>query len=324
MKRRMRLMAAVGLVLLCAPAWSSEPVAYITEIQRGGEGAAFVTRNGETQPQPAQPLLVLRRGDEVRVSGGAGVVLLYHAGTGTNTVTRSNSPFIVQAPAVARPNDRLQVLVATVGQVFLNQQSAPVYRRLSVRSVEPAPPVPVLLSPRSTLIFPGPVTFEWTDSGQTSYGVRLFGSQGLVWEQRDVPRSRVVYPAGAPVLTEGVRYTWEVQTPGQPTQRSDFEIISQRDADRIRDALNTLKTAAREGYSPGTVPLMRAAVLLDEGLYADARRELQAAIESNRVEPAYHVLLGYIYQRIGLRAHAVDESERALTLSGPDAAASGR
>ena len=321
---RMTSVAALGITLLCAPAWSSDPVAYITEIQRKGDGSAFVTRNGEPQPQPAQPLLVLRRGDEVRVSGDVRVVLLYHAGTGTQTVTRSNSPFSVQAPAVVRTNDRLQVLVATVGQVFLNQQSAPVYRRLSVRSIEPPTAAPVLLSPRSTLIFPGPVTFEWTDSGQTSYGVRVFGSQGLMWEQRDVTRPRVVYPASAPPLTEGARYTWEIQTSGQPTQRSDFEVISQGAADRIRDALNTLKAAAREAYSPGTVPLMRAAILFDEGLYADARRELQAAIESNRAEPAYHVLLGYIYQRIGLRAYAVDETERALSLSAPEAAANGR
>lgn len=324
MKLGLTFAAALGVALLCAPAWSSDPVAYITEIQRKGEGTAVVTRSGETQSQPAQPLLVLRRGDEVRVSGDVGVVLLYHAGTGTQTVTRSNSPFIVQAPTVVRTNDRLQVLVATVGQVFLNQQSAPVYRRLSVRGGEAATTVPVLLSPRSTLIFPGPVTFEWTGGGQTSYGVRLLGSQGLIWEERDVTRPRVAYPAGAPPLTEGGRYTWEVQTPGQPPQRSDFEVISQADAARIREALDTLKVAAREGYSPGTVPLMRAAVLLDEGLYADARRELQAAIESNRAEPAYYSLLGYIYQRIGLRAYAVDASERALTLSTPEAAASGR
>jgi hypothetical protein len=324
MTRRMTLLAALGIALLYAPAWSSDPVAYITEIQRKGDGAAFVTRPGETQAQPAQPLLVLRRGDEVRVSGDVGVVLLYHAGAGTRRVDRSNSPFIVQAPSMVRTNDRLQVLVATVGQVILNQQSAPVYRRLSVRSLEPAATAPVLLSPRSTLILPGPVTFEWTGSGPTSYGFRLFGPEGLVWEQRDLARPRVVYPASAPPLTEGTRYTWEVQAPGQPAQRSEFELISQGDAIRIREALDTLQRAAREGYSSGTVPLMRAAILLDEGLYADARRELQAAIDANRGEPAYHMLLGYIYQRIGLSAYAVDASERALTLSGPEPAASGR
>jgi hypothetical protein len=318
MKPCIVLVAALAIALSCAPAWSSDPVAYITEIQRKGDGAAFVTRLGETQAQPAQPLLVLRRGDEVRVSGDVSVVLLYHAGAGTRTVSRSSSPFVVQAPTVVRSNDRLQVLVATVGQVFLNQQSAPVYRRLSVRSVEPVSTAPVLLSPRNTLVLPGPVTFEWT-GGETSYGFRLLGPQGAVWEQRDVTRPRLVYPAGAAPLTPGTRYTWEVEAPGQPTQRAEFEVASQGEAIRIRESLDTLQKSAREGYSPGTVPLMRAAVLLDEGLCADARRELQTAIEANRTEPAYHTLLAYIYQRIGLSTYAVDAFERALTLSTPAA-----
>src|SRR5262249_57895140 len=138
---------------------SSEPVAYITEIQRKGEGTAFVTRVGETQPQPAQPLLVLRRGDEVRVSGDVSVVILYHSGAGTRTVNRSSSPFVVQVPAIVHTNDRLQVLVATVGQVFLNQQSAPVYRRRSVPTPGPAPTTPLPFSPPHTRVLPRPLTF---------------------------------------------------------------------------------------------------------------------------------------------------------------------
>ena len=320
MKSWIALVAALAIALSCAPAWSSDPVAYITEIQRKGEGTAFVTRVGETQPQPAQPLLVLRRGDEVRVSGDVSVVILYHSGAGTRTVNRSSSPFVVQVPAIVHTNDRLQVLVATVGQVFLNQQSAPVYRRLSVRSAGPAPTTPVLLSPRHTRVLPGPVTFEWAGGGPASYGFRLLGPQGVVWEQRDVTLPRLVYPSGA---TERGRYRWEIEAPGQPTQSAEFEVISQGEAIRIGQALDTLQKSAREGYSPGTVPLMRAAVQFDEELYADARLELQAAIDSNRAEPAYHTLLAYIYKQIGLSTYAVDASERALTLSTP-AAASGR
>jgi hypothetical protein len=324
MKRRMTLSAVLGIALLWAPAWSSDPVAYITEIQRQGKGTALVKRMGETDAQPVQPLFVLRRGDEIRVSGDVAVVLLYHAGAGTQMVSQSNSPFIVQAPTLARTNDRLQVVLAAVGQVFLNQQSTPVYRRMAVRGAEPVAAGPDLVAPRRTRLFPGPVTFEWSGSEQTSYGIRVLGPQGVVWEQREVRRPRVTYPASAPPLVDNVRYVWELQGPGQIVQRTDFELISESEAKRIRDTLSVLQRAAREGYSPGTVPLMRAAVLLDEGLYADASRELQAAAESNRAEPAYHLLLGYIYQRIGLGAQASDAFERALTLAGLEAAASTR
>jgi len=58
------------------------------------------------------------------------------------------------------------------------------------------------------------------------------------------------------------------------------------EAKAIRDTLNTLQRSMREGYSPGTVLLIRPAILFDESLWADARRELQTAIEPNRSEPA--------------------------------------
>jgi hypothetical protein len=314
------LAAALGVLLLCAPAWSSEPIAYVTEIQRKGDGSASVKRVDDREARPLQPLLVLRRGDEIRISGNVRVVLLYHAGAGTRTVDRSNSPFIVQPPTVARTNDRFQVLLATVGQVFLDQQSTPVYRRLAVRSVEPAAAIPVPVSPRSTRILPGKVTFEWTGGDQPHYVVRLMSPQGVIWEVADVGGRELVYPPEAPPLIEGVRYIWEVQAAGQPTQRADFEVLSNRDAKRIAESLRTLQSAAREGYSAGTVPLMRAAVLVDEGLYVDARRELQTVIAASPGEPAYHLLLGYIYDRIGLRRLAVESFERAFSLSASEAA----
>jgi hypothetical protein len=56
---------------------------------------------------------------------------------------------------------------------------------------------------------------------------------------------------------------------------------------------------------------MRAAVFLDGGFYADAGRERQAAIASNRDEPADDLLLGYAYERIRLDEHPLMPSRRA-------------
>jgi len=317
--RRVIWSAVLGLALLSTPAWSSDPIAYITEIHRKGPGTALITRTGATDGRPALPLLPLRRGDEIRATGDVEVVLLYHAGTGTQTVSRRNSPFVVEALPSAPTNDRLRILVASVGQVFLNQQSIQGYKRMSVRSIEP--PL-VAVSPRRTRLLPGPVTFEWQGGQQVSYDIRVLGPDGVVWDRKDVRALRVAYPANAARLVDGVQYSWEIRGPGQPAQRTDFELISDAEAKRVSDALGALQRAAREGYSSGTVPLMRAAILLDESLYADARRELQAAIETNGSEPAYHLLLAYVYQRVGLAVHASDAVERALSLSELDTAAS--
>src|SRR5262249_28840175 len=53
-----------------------------------------------------------------------------------------------------------------------------------------------------------------------------------------------------------------------------------------------------DGGSP--LAIMRAGLLYREGLYAEARRELMAAIVQDPDEPTLRQLLGYVYDRVGL------------------------
>src|SRR5215831_5700785 len=93
MRWRVVHVLVVAVLVFSAAAWAEDPVAYVTEIQRDGTGGAFVRlAAGDGQFHPAQPLLALRRGDEIRVSGNGQVVLLYHAGSGTRRITRADSP----------------------------------------------------------------------------------------------------------------------------------------------------------------------------------------------------------------------------------------
>jgi hypothetical protein len=72
---------------------------------------------------------------------------------------------------------------------------------------------------RRSRLFPWPVTFEWEGRYSTSYALRVIGPQGVVWEQKDVRRSGIEYPAQAAPLVAGVRYTWEIHGPGLPATR---------------------------------------------------------------------------------------------------------
>ena len=56
---------------------------------------------------------------------------------------------------------------------------------------------------------------------------------------------------------------------------------------------------------------MRTAVLFEEGLYNEARRQLETALAAQPGEPNLRMLQGYVYQRIGLNALAADAFERA-------------
>jgi predicted Zn-dependent protease len=65
-------------------------------------------------------------------------------------------------------------------------------------------------------------------------------------------------------------------------------------------------------YPVTTLTVIRSGLLLQEGLYDDARRELVARIATDPKEPTLHHLIGQVYQRTGradLAAEAFAEAD---------------
>jgi hypothetical protein len=305
----------VVLVLTALAAWAQEPLAVLTEIQ-ARRGKVEVKTAGGPDWQAPKPLLSLKVGDQVRVSGEGRAVLVFTGGRGTQIVTQSNSPFTVQAQAAEGVSDRAKFIMGNVTNFLLGQQREKTYQSLSVRSIGSQPPV--ILAPRDTRVIPGTVTFEWSGSERLKYRVRLLGPQGtVVWEQADLDRRPLAYPASAPALSAGARYTWELATREHGVQRASFDVAQPADATRVQEALTSLTPAAAMGYPPATLSLMRAGLLFQETLYADARRELVTAIAANPDEPTLHLLLGHVYDRTGLKTLAANEFDEAEALSSP-------
>jgi len=267
-----------------------------------------------------RPFTSLRRGDELHITGDTRVVILYHVGSGTRTLTRADSPFpVVSAPA-PRSHDRLRVLIATAGQIFANQRLLLPARHLAVRSPDTGSPALTLVSPRSTRILPGAVIFEWAGDPRARYSIRVTGPRGLTWQAREKTLEPLQYPATAPRLDAGAEYEWEVSSQGQQSRTGWFRVATADQSQRVEQALQILKGAASAGYSSGTVPSLCAALLIDEGFFADARRELLAAIDARPTESAYHVLLADVYRRTGLDSEAADSTRRARLLAGVEPA----
>jgi hypothetical protein len=315
MKAISGVIVAAVVVLTAALAWAQEPLAVLTEMQIKG-GKVEVKTAAEPDWQTPKPLLSLRPGDQVRVTGGGRAVLVFTGGRGTQVVTQTNSPFTVQAQAGDGVSDRAKAVMGNVTTFLLGQQREKTYQSLSVRSVRAQPPV--ILAPRDSRVLPGGLNFEWTGSDRLKYRVRLLGPQGnLLWEQPELDRKPLAYPAGAPALTPGVRYTWELDTKEHGVQRASFDVAQPADAARVKEALASLTPATAKGYPPATLSLMRAGLLFQETLYADARRELVTAIATDPEEPTLHLLLGHVYDRIGLKGLAANEFDEAEALTGP-------
>ena len=314
MRRQIGFLGAFVVLLLQGLAWAAEPVAVLTEI-RIGRGEVQVKRAGEPDWKAPQPLLALRPGDQVRVEGDGQAVLVFTGGRGTQIVSPANSPFTVQAPTGDTGPERLRALVASVTQFLLGQQKELTYQSLSVRSARVGPPL--ILSPRQTRILPGAVTFEWAGSDYLRYSIRVFGPQGLLWEQANVQRQPLGLPEEAAAFRAGVRYTWELQAKGHPVQRTHFEVLPSSDGARVQSALALLQPATLSGYPRNTIVLMRASLLFQEGLYYEARRELLAGIAADPDEPALRLLLGRVYDQVGLKDLAAEQFDQVLFLSTP-------
>jgi hypothetical protein len=312
MSVRAAMAFATMLVLAPGLALGADPVAVLTEIQVR-RGQVEVRPVGDSQWTTPRPLQSLRPGDHVRVVGDGRAVLVFRGGRGTEIVTSTNSPYAVAAKSDAGAADRAKAVIGGVTDFLLGQQRERTFQSLSVRSVRSQPPA--IIGPRDTRVLPGNVVFEWQGSERLRYTVRLVGSQGVVWQQTDLERKPVTYPASAPVLAAGSRYLWELETKEHGVQAAQFEVAAAADATSVKEALAVLAPGAVKGYTPATVALMRAGLLFQNGFYADARRELEAGIKTSPEEPTLHLLLGHVYERIGLKQQAANAFDEAEALS---------
>jgi hypothetical protein len=288
-------------------AGAADPVAVFTEI-RPGKGEVRVKRPEDADWTIPRALQALRAGDQIRVTTDGRATVTFTGG-GSQTITAATSPFTVAALRGETGTDRARGLVAGVTQFLLGQPKPPTYQALSVRSGSPPPRI---LAPRETRVLPGPVTFEWAGPPRPDYTIRLIGPQGPVWEEAGLPRRPVAYPSTAPPLAAGARYRWTLEAPGQPAQEAGFDVLANQDAARVRAAIADLASIG-EGGSPSA--LVRAGLFFQEGLYADTRRELTAAIARDPDEPTLHQVLGYVYDRIGLIDLAAQEFDEAEFLA---------
>jgi hypothetical protein len=301
--------------LLLAPtggfaASPEDPVALLTEI-RPGQGEVRVKLSMESEWKAPLPLLSLRQGDQVRVTRNATAVLMFVGGQGTLTVLAANSPYTVQGTAGGPAQGKTSDLVASVTRILMGKKKELAYTPLTTRSIKQPP---VILSPRDGKLLGSPV-LEWTGSDRARYAVRLFGPQGQVWEQANLPQAPLPYPPTAPSLNPGVVYRWELATKDFPIQQGRFSILSATEIAAIRGALSALEPGALAGYPKNTVALMRAGFLFEQELYAEARKELLAALRADPDEPSLHVMLGHVYERTGLPALAGEEFDEAQYLS---------
>lgn len=305
----------IGTVLLPARVigQGGESVGMITEI-KVGRGRVEVKPAGGAAWRAAGPLLALRAGDTVRATENATVVVLLTGGRGTLKVDAANSPLVVTAgPPGSGKLEKARTLVeGSLGFLTASAKEPP----KAVLSVRAGARPPVILSPRRGPVLPGPLAFEWLGSQFSRYTVRIAAPSGPVLERKGVVGARFEYPADAPALTPGTRYTLQVVPASGPTQEASFEVMDAGRARTVRQNLKDLEETLGPTVSPNTLVALRVGVLAGEGLLHDARRAVLASLAKDPDEPTLHWLLGNVYLNAGLpeqAAESFDEAQFLLT-----------
>ncbi|MBI2544288.1 MAG: hypothetical protein HYW16_03575 [Candidatus Rokubacteria bacterium] len=328
-RRRRGWLAA--LVLLAATSRAGmglgqggEVVGVITEL-KSGRGLAEIRPVGESEWRPVAPLQAVRPGDIIRVTEDAWTAILLTGDQGSVVVDTIRSPYRVPVPRSEKGKlEKARELMLVSLRFLRPAKSEPVERALVTRSEEGPP---TIVTPRNGPVLPGPLTIDWSRAGPVRYTLRIIGPDAtVVLERVDLGVTRFEYPPGGPALTPGVRYTVQINTAVHPAQEAWFEVLDSGRARMLEADLRDLEGAFGPAVSSSTRATVRAGFLASHGLIHDARRTLLLAAGQDPDEPAFHVMLGHLYEVAGLKreAAAAFDTARSLLPGTADAPAGGR
>jgi hypothetical protein len=185
---------------------SGEAAGIVTALHRA-DGTLEVKLRDAAEWKPAGPAQVLHPGDSVRATGHASAVVVL-VGGGVIKVEQTTPLVVPQPPPAAHPQLLKVRALLEASVAFLAGRT-----RESAQAVlgsRGRPQSFVVVSPHNCLVLPDSLVFNWVGGRSVPARVRILKSNGVILERNAVVETHFDYPAGAPVLTPGVRYVFQV------------------------------------------------------------------------------------------------------------------
>ena len=307
----MRRFLLAGLLLSCcrpvvaqeAAAWVTQPVGEV-EVRRAGEG-------------PWAPLtsdhVSLAVGDEVRTGALSRAVILLRS---TDRVQLGAQSRYRVEETTAREGEGLGGTLAALTRNAWNRvigRSSAVATGAARATDDDAP---ILERPRYGLVLATRPTVQWlaSPSHEGTYHVRLLqdstgsacldgpDSGPVVWDVEGVADTTLQYPADQAALHPGAAYSVEVRRQGDAAA-SDWGCITvATEAEQAELASAWAEIQAQYGTDDTaeiTAELVYAALLFDQGYYADALNVLDAAECKQPGDATVARLRAFVYEEAG-------------------------
>jgi len=292
---------------------SSLPLAVLSDVH----GNVFLTKSQRDKSMKAVFGMQLEQGDQISTEKEARATVLFSNGNLINLGANSNITISGNSPSGNSRNVGAG-LAGNFSNLTMRQDSrGEVGVLIDLRSDETAQFI-IPLTPCNTRICDIRPTLSWESSRPADeYVVRLYSSQGLVWEARTEDNS-LNYPDDEFPLEYGESYFWNVE--GEDlihTFRSlnqKFTLLEESEIENMKMEEERIKELFAEDPENSSCHSLLGAFYSNLGLYEDAIREFELVRDANPDATLPHEILGSLYSDVGKKDLAIAELQKALAL----------
>lgn len=292
---------------------SSLPVAVLSDVH----GSVSLRKAQRSETMKAVFGMQLEQGDQISTHKEARATVLFSNGNLINLGANSN----MTISGSSTGGDARNVgagLAGNFSNLAMRQDSrGEVGILIDLRSDETAQLI-IPLTPCNTRICDTRPTISWESTRPADeYVVRLYSSQGLVWEVR-TKENKLKFPSDKEPLEYGASYFWNVE--GEDlihTFRSlnqKFTILEEKDIQNMKLEEERIRTLFAEDPENSSCHSLLGTYYSNLGLYEDAIREFELVRDANPEATLPHEILGSLYSDVGKKDLAIAELQKALAL----------
>jgi hypothetical protein len=293
-------------------------LAVITEIN----GEAFLRKTDKSEFLKAVWGTQLFQGDEIKTSDKSEVKLLFSnknlISLGPNSVIKISGK---DAPATTTGNVKnisSAMMVDLSAFTIKKEDKNDVGALAGMRSISSDKSIQ-LTFPNNTLIKTDRPSFSWIAKKTfDNYVVNLYNSKGLVWSKK-VSENSLKYPENEKGLEFGESYFWNVEgeylIDTDKSTNHKFSVLSLDRSKEVEKNETSIRKTFNNEQESSSMHTVLGAYYKNNGLLQDAIIEFLTISKLNKDASLPHELLGSLYSEVGDKDKAIDELQKALTLT---------
>jgi len=298
---------------LCQAQKNSSILAIVSDVS----GDVFLKKAGKSREVKAVFGMQLIEGDQVKTNPMASASMLFSNGDLLHVGPNSSIAISAQEKGDQITQISKELATSFSDLVMRQDKDGEMGVIMKLRSDTYSEQI-MPLSPCNTGILTNRPGISWaTEKPADEFVVRLYNSEGLVWEKKTTD-THLEFPEKEAILEYGASYFWNVE--GQDLINSfrslnqKFTILSEESIEELNAEKQKLLTLFPDHPDCSSLHSLLGSLYAKKGLYEEAIHEFEIVRDSNPEATLPHEILGGLYNDVGKKDLAIKELKQALTL----------